>query len=161
MKAIIYLSGTGFTKRYAEMLSQKTGLPCYDLKTAQKSVPAGEEVFYLGWVYANTIKGLKKAAKRWSLTAAAAVGMYPESDANTRILTETNKLTCPLFYLQGGLRPDKIKGIDSLLLKMVCKFLTKEDKPENADIIRTFREGCDCVSEENIAKPVTFMLMSR
>ncbi len=161
MISIVYLSATGFTKRYAEMLSEKTGIPCYDLKSAQKQVAAGEEIFYLGWVYANNIKGLKKASKRWKVSAAAAVGMYPESDANSSILKDANKLTCPLFYLQGGLKPNEVKGIDKLLLKMVCKFLTKDDKPENADIIKTFKEGCDCVSEENIAKPVTFLMMKQ
>ncbi len=159
MKAIVYLSGTGFTKRYAEMLSSKTGLPCYDLKTAQKEVKEGEEIYYLGWVYANTVKGLSKAQKRWKLAAVSPVGMYPESPTNNDILKSTNKLTCPMFYLQGGMQPDKIKGVNKLILKMVCKFLTKDEKPENADIIKTFREGCDCVSEENLAAALTYIMM--
>ncbi len=161
MKAIVYTSGTGFTERYAKMLSEKSGLPCYDLKTAKKELPANEEIIFLGWVYANTVKGLKAAEKRWNVAAVGAVGMYPENDTNTQILKDTNGLACPLFYMQGGMQPDKIKGINKLLLSMVCRFLTKDDKPENADIIKMFKEGCDFVSEENISKAIAFILMKQ
>ena len=35
MKAIVYMSQTGFTRRYAEPRAAKTGLPAYDAKTAK------------------------------------------------------------------------------------------------------------------------------
>lgn len=49
MDSIIYTSESGFTKKYAELLSQKLGLPAYELK-AIRSAPAkdGDDVVYLG-----------------------------------------------------------------------------------------------------------------
>jgi flavodoxin len=34
MKAIVYKTNTGSTKRYAEMLAKDTGLPAYELRQA-------------------------------------------------------------------------------------------------------------------------------
>ena len=50
MEAIIYTSNTGSTKRYAEMLSRKTGLAVYSLKEASKKVAANSEIIYMGWL---------------------------------------------------------------------------------------------------------------
>ena len=36
MKAIVYTSQTGFTKRYAELLSEATGVPAWSAKEAAK-----------------------------------------------------------------------------------------------------------------------------
>ena len=66
---LVYTSATGFTARYAQLLSRRTGLPCLALERA-KELPAGTGVVYLGWLCAGGIKGLKKA--RNSSTCGAA-----------------------------------------------------------------------------------------
>ncbi len=38
MKAIVYESNTGFTQKYAFMLSEKTGLPAYLLENAKSEL---------------------------------------------------------------------------------------------------------------------------
>lgn len=37
MKAIVYISNTGHTKKYAELIGEKTGLPVYELSEAKKT----------------------------------------------------------------------------------------------------------------------------
>ena len=48
MKAIDYESNTGFTQKYAFMLSEKTGLPAYLLENAKSELHKGDEIFFLG-----------------------------------------------------------------------------------------------------------------
>lgn len=158
MDAVIYESNTGFTRRYAQLLAQKLGIPCHCLKDAKKQAAKGADVIYLGWVFANQICGYKKAKKRWNVRAVAACGMNPESEKYTEILTETNKPECPLFYLQGGIDPTALKGLKRKLIKMVCENLVRENKPENAELIKIMTEGGDFVSEENLAGLIAFGL---
>lgn len=75
IKAVVYESNTGFTKRYAELFAAKLELPCYTIKEAAKNTEKGAEIVFFGWIYANKIKCLKKACKRWNVVCAAGVGM--------------------------------------------------------------------------------------
>lgn len=159
MTAIVYESNTGFTERYAKILSEKTGVPVYSLSEAKKKVAQTEEIVFLGWVFANKIKGLAKAQKLWKLYAVGAVGMNPRSDKNTEILRAANKPDCPLFYMWGGLDNSKLKGMNKFMLNLVRDSLEKENKPEFADAIKVFREGGDFVSEEYLQELIAFMLM--
>lgn len=159
MKAIVYESNTGFTERYAKILSEKTGVPAYSLSQAKKQVEKGEEIVFLGWVFANKISGFDKARKRWNVAAVGAVGMNPCSDQNTQIVRDANKPECPLFYMWGGLDNSKLKGLNKMMLGMVRDSLIKENKPEYADAIKVFREGGDFVSEEYLEEFIAFMLM--
>ncbi len=159
MKAIVYVSDTGFTERYAKILSEKTGVPAYPLKEAKKQVAKGEEIVFLGWVFANKIQGFDKARKLWNIAAVGAVGMNPLSDKNTEIVRDANKPECPLFYMWGGLDNSKLKGMNKFMLGLVRDSLEKENKPEYADAIKVFREGGDFVSEEYLQELIAFMLM--
>ena len=65
MRAIVYTSRTGFTKRYAELLSEATGVPAWSAKEAAKQVPAHSEIFYMGCLEAGTVKGLDALIERY------------------------------------------------------------------------------------------------
>lgn len=158
MKAIIYESNTGFTERYAKLLSSKLDIPAYTIAEGKKAVDKGAEVIFMGWVFANKINGLDKAKKQWSVIAAAAVGMNPKTDENTEIVRKANKLEIPLFYLWGGLDNTKLKGINKIMLGIVRDSLIKENKPEYADAIEVFKNGGDFVSEENLTELVAYAL---
>ena len=158
MKAVIYESNTGFTKRYAEMLAEKFNLPVFSLKEAGKSLEKGAEVVFLGWVYANSVVGFKKAAKRFSVKAVCAVGAFPKNAAVLEIMKEKNKPECPLFYLRGGLDLGKLKGLKKKLLDVVRADLVAQNKPEDSEMIEILTSGGDFVSEENLTDIVAFML---
>lgn len=63
MNAIVYTSNTGHIAQYAKLLGEKTGLLVYELSTALKKLEKGTSVIYLGWLFANSVKGYKKAVK--------------------------------------------------------------------------------------------------
>ena len=77
MRAIVYTSRTGFTKRYAELLSEATGVPAWSAKEAAKQVPAHSEIFYMGCLEAGTVKGLDALIERYVIRGVAIVGMNP------------------------------------------------------------------------------------
>jgi hypothetical protein len=56
---IVYESKTGFTKRYADMLSLKTGLKAFRVKEL-KGIDRDEEVIFLGWMKVGKIQGLTR-----------------------------------------------------------------------------------------------------
>lgn len=158
MKAVIYESNTGSTRRYAEMLAQKLDIPAYSLKEAGKAVPKGEQVIFMGWVFANKIQGLPKALKKWNVLCAGAVGMNPDCGKYREILRESNKTDIPLFYLRGALDLSKLRWLQRKLLQTIRTDLEKQKKPGTEEMIRVLRDGCDFVSEENLAEITAFAL---
>ena len=63
--AIVYTSNTGFTARYAALLSEETGLPAYSIKEAGKKLTKGASVIYLGWLFATNVKDYDKASRKY------------------------------------------------------------------------------------------------
>ena len=75
IKAIIYTSNTGFTRKYAQLLALKTGLEAFELGKVPGKIAKGSPVIYMGWLKAGRLMGIDKAAKEYSLAAVCAVGM--------------------------------------------------------------------------------------
>lgn len=160
MKAVIYESNAGSTKRYAEMLSEKLGVPAYSLKEAQKALPKDEEAVFLGWVFANKIQGLSKAQKRWNLVCACAVGINPRSEKYIEILKESNPTDVPIFYLRGKLDLTKLKWLQRKLLETIRADLEKQNKPGTEEMISILKNGCDLVSEDMLKETIAYLLMN-
>lgn len=152
MVPIIYESQTGHARRYAELLAKRLGAEALSLKQAKKSVAKGSGVVFIGWVFANQIRGFSAACRRWDVKAVCAVGMFPECEANTAALTEKNKPQCPMFYLRGGLDPSKLTGLRRKLLCLVRDDLVREGKPENKELAEILTTGADFVSEEALSQ---------
>ena len=158
MKAIIYESNAGSTKKYAEMLAEKLGVPAYSLKQAKKQLQKGEKAVFLGWVFANKVQGLKKALNRWDIVCAGAVGMNPPVKTYFDILRKANPTECPLFYLPGALYPDRLRWLQRKLIATIRSDLEKQTKPGTEDMIKVLRDGCDNVSEENLEQLIAYGL---
>lgn len=154
MKAIIYTSNTGFTAKYAELLGEKTGLPVYELSDAEKHIEKGAMIIYLGWLFANNVKGYKKAAEKYSIAAVCAVGLC---DTGT-LLEEVRKTislpdSIPLFTLQGGIQHAKLHGINKLMINMLIKGLSaqKERSEQEERMLYLIKNDGNYVSEENLS----------
>lgn len=151
--AIVYTSKAGHTKRYAELLGEKTGRPVLSLEEALKELPAGSNIVYLGWIHASHVQGFKKAEKKFILQCVLAVGLC---DTGT-MLDEVRKATgivdtIPLFTLQGGMDRTGLKGMDKMMISMLAKGLaSKEDRSQQDERMLELLSGdTDFVSEENL-----------
>ncbi len=160
MKAIVYESNTGFTQKYALMLSEKTGLPAYLLENAKSELHKGDEIFFLGWVCAGKISGYAKAAKIYSVQGTAAVGIVFPDETTIPQLRENNKIKdLPLFFLRRGVAPEKLSAIKSKLLNMIANTVEKAG-PKNEgerEVIDVLRIGGDFVRPENLDEIVAFI----
>ena len=159
ISAIVFTSNTGFTRRYARMLSRLCAIPAYDL--AGGTLPAGgARVVYLGWLCAGGVKGLSKARKRWRVEAVCAVGLSPENDMAA--MAKNNHVDCPLFYAQGGYAPDKLRGFNKLIMAAITGAIAKRQAkqvktPEEAEQLARLSTGCDFVDEANLAPVLSWL----
>jgi len=159
INAIIYTSNSGYTKKYADILSKKLSLPCYELREAEKSVAEGEHIIYLGWVMANHITGLDKAFKKYVPCCVCAVGLSEPSEKNLTSLSNLNKTgTAPLFYLQGGFDMKKQKGIKKFIMKMISSSLSKKADKTNSEkaMLKAISDGANFISEKNLEEVIKF-----
>ncbi len=158
MKAIVFESKTGNTKKYAELLGQKTGLPVYEHKEAHKHLTKQDEIIYMGWLFASGIKGFEKASKNYNVKAVCGVGMRRASEVALKEMVERNKISdLKSFYLQGGYDGSKLRGLNKLLMNMMSKIIMKEiDKKEvktdeDLETINMINNGRSFASVENLA----------
>ena len=154
MKAIVYTSKCGHTAEYAKILGNLTRLPVYSLKDARKQLERGTPVIYLGWLMANSVKGLKRAARKFKVSAVCGVGLCDTGTFLSKV-REANNLPedFPLFTMQGGLDKDKLHGIYKLIIKILIKALSSEKERDESDerMLNALTNGESYVSEENTA----------
>ena len=157
MDAIVYTSNSGFTKEYAEMMSEKTGLPVFSLTEAKSALKSGAEVLYFGWLMAGSVKGYSEARQKYKICAVCAVGMA-KSGSQMDDVKKHNHLPegLPLFTLQGGFDLNRLHGIYKFMMNAMVKGVGKKlsakpDKtPDEEDMLDLMLHGGDRVSLENL-----------
>lgn len=155
--AIVYTSNTGYTAKYAQMLSAKTGFPIYTLDAAKNKLTQNDTIIYMGWLMAGMVKDYKKAAKLYNIAAVCSVGMQP-TGTQTDDVRKNNKIpgNVKVFTLQGGYDYDKLRGLNKFLMSIVSKILIKKisenpDKTESdKEILDMLINGGSLVREENL-----------
>lgn len=154
LTAIVYVSNTGYTARYAKLLSEKTGLPAYTLDVACKELPQGTPVIYMGWLMAGSVKDYRKAAKRFAVQAVCGVGL-----GDTGAQDDAARKACglpadfPVFTLQGGMDLQKLRGPYKLAIRMLTKGMAakKNRTPGEERMLTLLIQGGDYVCEENLS----------
>ena len=153
MKVIVYTSNTGHTAEYSKMLGANIGLPVYALNEAAKKLQKGTEIIYLGWLFANNIKGYKKATKKYKVSAICAVGLCDTGTAVAEV-RKANSISeeTPLFTMQGGMDKTKLRGINKFMINMLTKGLSSRKKRTENDerMLELLTHDKNYVSEENI-----------
>lgn len=157
MTAVVYTSASGFTKKYAEILSAETTIPVYNLKEAKEKLSKGAEIIYMGWLFAGGVKGYNNAIKRYSVKAVCAVGMGNPSDKVISEIKERHHIeNMKLFYLQGGFDINKLHGLYIILMKGMSKSIIKQieakpdQTPDDAVTLDMMKNGKNMVSEKNL-----------
>lgn len=159
--SIVYTSNTGFTREYALLLGQKTGLPVYSLKEAGKKLASGNVILYLGWLMAGKVQGYAKAAERYHVAAVCGVGMG-ETGSQLEDVRKTNALPedLPVFTLQGGFDMKKLRGIYALMMKLMAKTVGKklaektDRTPQEEDMLELMVHGGSRVRQEHLLSVV-------
>ncbi|MFA6866634.1 MAG: flavodoxin domain-containing protein [Clostridia bacterium] len=155
IKAIVYNSNTGFTKKYADMLSEKLGIPCYEGEKAHYVLVATDEIIFMSWISANRLKGYTHIRRSYKIKAICAVGLGEESEMTRNKIIENNKIkeSIPFFYLRGGMDKTKLTGFNKFAINIIEKIVEKSNKKESKDdngMHNDIREGADYVDENNL-----------
>lgn len=153
MTAIVYVSNTGTTERYARILSEKTGLPLYEINQTGE-IPQGSEIIFMSWVMAGSLQGLKEARERFGeIKTVVAVGMM-KSEKQDKELIEKNAITEQFFSLPGAFDMKKLTGMYKMMMGMMVKMLKaklkESDDPKAKEVMEKFEEGYDMVDEKHL-----------
>lgn len=168
---ILYKSVTGFTKEYAEWIAQETGAALMDLKQAEKEPLSGfDTIVFGGRLHAGTIDGLKKAKRLFWQSGAArfflfATGAMPKEATDIieemwrNNLSPTELSEFPHFYMQGGLRYEKMPLSDRLMMKAFRFMMQKKKNKNEADrqMAQAIAGSYDISSKEHIAPLIAAM----
>lgn len=153
LSAVVYTSNTGHTRRYAELLGEKTGLPVYELKAAVSDLPAGRDVIYLGWLMADKVQGCRKATSRFNVAAICGVGIGA-SGSRIQEVRRANAISgpIPVFTLQGGFDMKRLRGIHRLMMTLMIKSLAGKAgrTPDEEALLELARSGGDRVSIDEL-----------
>ncbi|MGN0773958.1 MAG: flavodoxin domain-containing protein [Candidatus Ventricola sp.] len=160
IQAIVYTSNTGSTEQYARLLGQETGLPVCSLTEAKKTLKSGAQILYLGWIMASSIQGYADAARLYRMPMVCAVGMEPAGKEQE--LREKNGVPgdVALYPLQGGYSPDRLRGLQKLMMRMITSSTAKtlaakaDRTPEEDDLLDLMQHGGSRVSLEKLAAPI-------
>lgn len=165
---IVYGSEYGTTKKYAEKLSELTGVEVCSYDKVQ-NLAAYDRIIYLGGLYAGGVKGLKHTIKLLRPNIAltiATVGLADvlnkENIDNIRKsirnqIPNTMYNKAELFHLRGGIDYGKLnfkhKTLMSLLYKSVKKTPAEKRTAEVNALIETYNKGIDFMDFDTL-KPI-------
>lgn len=156
--AILYTSNTGYTRQYAELLGEQTGLPVCSLDDAGGKVERGSCILYLGWLMAGKVQGYARAAKQYHVAAVCGVGMGA-TGSQVQDLRQANGFPAglPVFTLQGGFDLTRLRGVYKMMMTVMVKtagkgLADKKDRtPEEDAMLDMMLHGGSRVSGENLA----------
>jgi menaquinone-dependent protoporphyrinogen IX oxidase len=150
-KLVVYESGTGFTKQYAEWIAQELSCSAVSLKqTTAEEVKQNDLVIFGGWIMGGMVCGLDKVlAMAPAHLIAFGVGSTPAEITDAAAMKQQNHLeNVPFFYFVGGFRFEKLNFVFKIMLKTLKKSVVKKaDKtPQEkfmADILGTSFDATD------------------
>lgn len=167
---VLYRSKTGFTKSYAEWISQALGCPMKENKNIRPADLSAYDVIIVGGgLYAGGINGVSLVKKNFDqlkkkklVVWATGFSSEREEDINrlwNQNFTETERVHIKTFFLRGGYDHKMCSFIDKMLMNMIKSMLTKkEDKTEHdKELLAAFDVPQDFRSKEKIEPLVSYV----
>jgi menaquinone-dependent protoporphyrinogen IX oxidase len=167
MQIIIYGSLYGSTKRYAEHLSEITGIEAVSFKDA-KDIAKYDRIIYMGALFAGSVLGLRKTACRMSVgqkLTIITVGMVDPSDPeNIEYIRRSIKDRVPshlydetqIYHLRGAIDYSKLTLKHRMMLSVIHWKISKmpEEKlnVESKTILSIYGKKLDCVDFKSLDK---------
>ena len=144
---VIYNSQTGFTKKYADWISQKANAECVEFSKAKNmNLDSYDSIVFGGWAMAGSItkvKWFKKNIDKWQnkKLVAFCVGASPIENPEldqfyATAFTQEEFKKVKLFYCPGGLNYEKMPATSKVMMKMFVKMLNNQKDKTEADLYR-------------------------
>ena len=170
MKILVtYISKTGFTKEYAEIVAKNVGCDLVEFREMTAAKMSEYDVVVFGSrAHAGMVDGLKKAREMFGASGAKKLVLFCTGAApcaaedvvddfwnNNLTGDEQDKL--PHFYMQSGLRYEKMGFIDRTMMKAVSFIMSKQDDSEKTDYEKGFEQAISKsydISDPKYAQPL-------
>ena len=167
---IVYGSQYGSTRRYAEKLSEQTGIPAVSYKDAS-TLSDKDIIVYLGGLYAGGVLGLAKTLRGLSLqdgqklilvTVGLADPNEPENQNNIRASLQRQLPArlldrAKVFHLRGGIDYQKLSFGHRTMMKLLYQSLRRtpleKQTAENRALIETYGKQVD-FTDFSALKPI-------
>lgn len=163
---VIFNSQTGFTKRYAQWISEALCCECIELGNAKKTnLDNYDTIIFGGWACAGTVsklKWFKDSMKNWSgkKLAVYCVGGSPienpdiEKAMNTWF-SEEEHIKVKTFYCPGGFNYEKMSAPSKLMMKMFVSALkSKKEKTEEEKVMAEMISKSYDISDIKYIEPI-------
>lgn len=134
---VVYESGTGFTAKYADWIAAKLSTSAKNIKRVTKNeLEEADLVIFGGWIMGNNISGLNKIkSMNCKKLIVFAVGSSKNSDKLVDTIINQNNLgDTPFYYMEGGIKFEKLGFIKKMMLNMVKKSISKKENKTEEDI---------------------------
>ncbi len=168
---VVYRSKTGYTKKYAEWIAEE--LHC-DIKenASYKDIAEYDTIIFGGGIYAGGINGIKLITANYERLRRKnivifAVGALSESENDMsgiwqRVFDSEQLKNTARFYFRGGFDPDRLRGADKLIIKLLISRLKKSADPteKERNMLAQFDKAVDNTDRENIY-PLTEYIQSK
>ncbi len=173
-KIIVYGSEYGATKRYAEALSEKTGIKAFSY-TQINSLSSYNTIIYLGGLYAGGVLGLAKTVKRFSINPNQTLIIVTVGLADPKVQTNANNIryaiskqipqavydSAQIFHIRGGIDYQKLHFSHKAMMKLLYEKLKKlppEQRDEEARaLIATYNQKVDFVNFESLEEIIAVL----
>jgi menaquinone-dependent protoporphyrinogen IX oxidase len=160
---VVYKSVSGFTKKYAEWISEELHADLFDLRQVDSKILSGFDIFiYGGSLHASGVNGysiFKKKLKNLydKQLIVFAVGASPKKDDLIKEITEDNFTSEELsrikfYYLRGGFDFNKLNFTNKILMTLFkWKILLKKNRtPDEKGMLSAYSKPQDFTKREYI-----------
>lgn len=164
---LIYKSKTGFTKRYAEWISQEIDCKVVDISNIENiDFKYYDLIVYGSRIYAGKVDGLDKIRKLdlKNKLIIFATGATPKETTEIQNmwknnLSETEQKNIKHFYIPAGLNYEKMEILDKIMMKIACFVLSnKKDKSkEEIGMQNSIRKSYDISNKSRIIPIVNYI----
>jgi len=171
---VIYKSKTGFTKKYAEWISEALSADVFDVSEVNTDIlTAYDTVIYGGGLYAVGINGIKLITKKLNklkdkkvvvfATGASPFREEAVNEVRNKNFTSMEQEHIQFFYLRGGFDYSKLKPIYKVLmtlLKWHIKWKIKrkiELTHDEKGMLETYDKPADFTRKKNIDEIITYV----
>ena len=168
--AVIYKSKSGYTKNYAEWISEALGAELFQGGVVRiEKLKEYDTLIFGGGLYASGINGIKTMKKSINLyptkniiiyTTGASPGREDEIDSVfKKNFTQQEQEAIRFFYLRGGFDYSKCTAIDKVLMKMLEVILKNKKNlaPDERGMLNAYKTPMDFTKKENTEELVEYV----
>ena len=163
--AVIYKGKYGSTEKYAKWIAEETGADVFTPETCRvKELEQYDVIVFGGAVHAGGISGIDFLKKnigkiREKKILVFTVGLNIDTEETRKELVSINLVKklegLPCYFFPGAYNPEKVKGMDKALMKVVKKMISGGNSEEGtAEKLLHAIEYGDDFTDRNAVKEI-------